>query len=417
MNIPALAMRYLLVINIPLYQWEGCYYADKLWAHDLRRHLGYIAQLTLLCPMQNGRPPADMVPLDAGAGFGGLRVLGRRPANSMWQALLRSLADFRCVDRAVAASDIVHASAIGWPIPLGYYAFISSRLRRRFFIDVMESSPWRLVPGARSSVGRRLRCHAMESIARLMARNADLTLFTSAAYRNSMVPAGQHDAHVFKAVWVTREQILPRSELNARFQLRSRERPLVVGFAARLLPEKGVRVLLEALGRIEAGVAMTVKVLGTGELYDEIRQFALPADSRVTIKMLGMVEYGADFYKEVDTWDLVVVPSLSVEQPRIVFDAFARGVPVLASDTSALAECVSDGRDGWLFPTGDASAMAQRLTRLARNCSVLEACACQAIETAAAHSHERMHEERAVLIDAAWQKRLQQRVSATPAMR
>jgi glycosyltransferase involved in cell wall biosynthesis len=398
-----LEMPYLLVLNIPVYAWDGGFFTDQLWAHDLRRHLDHIADLTLLCPVRHEPPPDGMVRLDLANGFRGLRIEGVRPADSLLQALWRLPADFSAVYRAAKRCRIVHASAIGWPIPLGYYAFIAATLLPRFFIDVMESSPWRLVPGARSSPARRLRAILMETAARWIAHRSQLSLFTSEAYRRSMVPDGQAEAHVFKAVWVTRDQIIDRAALAARLEARRGGR-LVAGFAARLLPEKGVLVLLDALQKIAPDVQLTLRAFGAGELENEMRRFAASPGGRVNLEFLGLIEYGTAFFDEIDRWDVLVVPSLSVEQPRIVYDAFARGVPVIASDTSALAECVSDGVDGYLFATGDAAALAQSLSIAARDRAALEQCAFRALETAAAHSHERMHEQRAVLIDAAWRQ-------------
>lgn len=399
-----LDLRYLLVLNIPVYEWEGSHFTDRLWAHDLRRHLDYIEHLTLLCPLYRERPPAGSVRLDLGKEFRGLRIDGVRPSDATWKAFLRSFSYFRSAYRAATDCQIVHSGAIGWPIPLGYYAYLAARILPRFFINVMESSPWRLVPGRRSSFTGRLRAFVMESAARWIARNSQLSLFTSEAYRNSMVEEGHAGAHVGKAVWVTREQIVGRNELETRLRARHPGSSLVVGFAGRLVFEKGVQVLLDALRRMEPGVSISVRVLGEGVLEDDMRRFEPPSGCDVALKFLGVIEYGEQFYREIDGWDVAVVPSLSVEQPRIVYDAFARGVPVIASDTPALHECVREGTDGFLFPVGDSEALMRLLVRVAQDRALLDRCAYHALETASAYTHERMHEDRAVLIQEAWQK-------------
>jgi glycosyltransferase involved in cell wall biosynthesis len=63
--------------------------------------------------------------------------------------------------------------------------------------------------------------------------------------------------------------------------------------------------------------------------------------------------------------DVIVVPSLWYETfCFVVSEAFAMGVPVIASDLGVLAERVRPGVDGLLFPPGDAHA----LTTLLRQC-------------------------------------------------
>jgi glycosyltransferase involved in cell wall biosynthesis len=79
-------------------------------------------------------------------------------------------------------------------------------------------------------------------------------------------------------------------------------------------------------------------------------------------------------------------------------------VPVIASDTSALHECVRDGMNGFLFPAGDSEALMRLLVKVARDRALLADCAYHALESASEYTHERMHEERAVLLQEAWQR-------------
>jgi glycosyltransferase involved in cell wall biosynthesis len=50
--------------------------------------------------------------------------------------------------------------------------------------------------------------------------------------------------------------------------------------------------------------------------------------------------------------------------PFVVEEAFASGVPVVASDIGGLAERVEHEKSGLLFPPGDVSALAWTLRRL-----------------------------------------------------
>jgi glycosyltransferase involved in cell wall biosynthesis len=56
------------------------------------------------------------------------------------------------------------------------------------------------------------------------------------------------------------------------------------------------------------------------------------------------------------------MPSLAYEAtPRALIEAFANGLPVLASRLGALAELVEPGRNGLLFEPGSARDLARRL--------------------------------------------------------
>ena len=61
----------------------------------------------------------------------------------------------------------------------------------------------------------------------------------------------------------------------------------------------------------------------------------------------------------LDAASVLVVPSIAPESFGLAaLEAFARGVPVIASDAGALPELVTDGVTGRLFPSGDAAALA-----------------------------------------------------------
>ena len=65
--------------------------------------------------------------------------------------------------------------------------------------------------------------------------------------------------------------------------------------------------------------------------------------------------------------DVVVVPSDDPEPFGLVaVEAFARGRAVVGSDAGGLADIITDGVDGWLYPARDARALAAVLGRLTR---------------------------------------------------
>jgi len=60
-----------------------------------------------------------------------------------------------------------------------------------------------------------------------------------------------------------------------------------------------------------------------------------------------------------------VQPSLSEGFSKAWLDAFAHGLPVLASDVGAASQVIGgDGVRGWLVPPGDVRALADRLSRV-----------------------------------------------------
>jgi len=119
--------------------------------------------------------------------------------------------------------------------------------------------------------------------------------------------------------------------------------------------QKGVHVVVEAFRGIPAERAV-LRIYGDPTVFPEytvhLHQLADPTNTFFE----GMVPNEEVGRVLADT-DVVVVPSLWYENsPVVIQEAFAAGVPVIASRLGALAEKVRDGVDGWLCPPGRAEA-------------------------------------------------------------
>jgi glycosyltransferase involved in cell wall biosynthesis len=138
-------------------------------------------------------------------------------------------------------------------------------------------------------------------------------------------------------------------------------------FAGRLTPEKGVGVLLEAWRRL-APAGLELVVAGDGPMRAELERRPPPG-----VRFLGQLDPPA-----VQGWMLrsraLVFPTWLYEgQPMSVLEAFAAGLPVLASRLGGNAELVGALGDGWLAPARDPAALAERLADLADDASVDQA--------------------------------------------
>jgi glycosyltransferase involved in cell wall biosynthesis len=131
---------------------------------------------------------------------------------------------------------------------------------------------------------------------------------------------------------------------------------------SRLYPEKGVDVLLDAWGRAFPGGGERLRVVGSGELDAELRRRAEPLAG---VEFTGQLprDEGLRILSEARA---LIIPSRWYEVfPRIVAEAYALGIPVVASRLGSLAEIVHDGETGILFDPEDADGLAQALRRLA----------------------------------------------------
>ncbi|MDI1259305.1 glycosyltransferase family 4 protein [Aquabacterium sp.] len=122
-------------------------------------------------------------------------------------------------------------------------------------------------------------------------------------------------------------------------------------YLGRLTPEKGMDVLLRALVR-QPG--LRVRVVGGGPMAEVVTGAS-------GVDYLGFLPL-TEIWGHLSTASYMVVPSVWYEGfPRTIVEAFASGVPVIASRLGSLAEVVTDGKTGLLFNPGDDEDLAAKL--------------------------------------------------------
>lgn len=122
-------------------------------------------------------------------------------------------------------------------------------------------------------------------------------------------------------------------------------------FVGRLSPEKGVALLLDAMDLVPGA---DIRIAGDGPLRGLVA-------ARQEPRRLGALAAGA-VLDHMGRAAYLVMPSLWYENaPRTLIEAFACGLPVIASRLGALAELIDDGRTGLLFEPGNAADLADRI--------------------------------------------------------
>jgi glycosyltransferase involved in cell wall biosynthesis len=142
-------------------------------------------------------------------------------------------------------------------------------------------------------------------------------------------------------------------------------RPLVVGFAGRLVRGKGVDLLIEALSALEGD--WRLDVLGDGPELDGLQSLARArgVDARVTWTPWRPSAAMPDHYRSLD---VLVLPSRStptwIEQfGRVLTEAMACGVPCVGSDSGEIPHVL--GEAGLVFREDDVDGLRAALAALA----------------------------------------------------
>jgi glycosyltransferase involved in cell wall biosynthesis len=308
------------------------------------------------------------------------------------------LPTFLRVVRAARESDVVHSDGAGWPFPLSFYLPVLRPFLHFRWLIVVESSFWRLEQGERSSLRQKFTHHAYGILLPLCLRLADARIFTQEEYRRSLF--GREDATlVYPAVWFDADNMETPGGLAARHRRRSGSIPKAI-FPARLVSEKGVETVLEAISHLEARLPaaseplLQIDIMGEGALARRCADFAEAHRGTVTVRYVGTVPYGPAFFDLLRDNDAVIIANRKAEQPRIAFDAYSQGVPLISSRTSGIRDIAEDGVTAKLFDVGDAAGLADALKALIEDREAFHKMGHAALQTVSRYTHQEMHRVR-----------------------
>ena len=132
------------------------------------------------------------------------------------------------------------------------------------------------------------------------------------------------------------------------------------GFMGRIIPTKGIHVLVKAFEKID------VELLVYGDVGIQKRFL-----EKSNIIFKG--GYDNQNLNEIfDNIDVLIVPSIWLENsPLVIQEAFLAGVPVITSDIGGMKELVKEGVNGYLFSVGDPNALKKIVLNIHQNPEIL----------------------------------------------
>lgn len=139
---------------------------------------------------------------------------------------------------------------------------------------------------------------------------------------------------------------------------------IVLIVMARLEPQKGHKILLQALSTVRAEFPnIRLICLGTGALKDELNSLARELKLNEIVRFVGFQTNVADWLAVAD---IGVLPSFYEGLPLTAVETLAAGLPLVATAVDGTPEVVLDGKTGLLVPPGDPAAMAGAIRQLVR---------------------------------------------------
>ena len=140
---------------------------------------------------------------------------------------------------------------------------------------------------------------------------------------------------------------------------------IVLGSAARLVPEKGIDCLIDAAAiSMRACQDIQVVIMGTGSEQEKLARRAAALGIASSVHFLGFVNDFREVRQVYSLMDLFVLPTRWESFGAVFAEAMAMEIPVIGTRIEPITSVVADGETGLLVPLNDADAVASAIIEL-----------------------------------------------------
>ncbi|UCE22866.1 MAG: glycosyltransferase family 4 protein [Candidatus Aminicenantes bacterium] len=151
----------------------------------------------------------------------------------------------------------------------------------------------------------------------------------------------------------------PSNKTKLKKEIGLPENSFVVGTAGRLVPVKGPEFLINASQTIIPKHPNTCFLFaGDGPLKEDLQKKANEAGGEKNIFFLGWRD---DIEHILSIFDVFCLPSLNEGMGRVLVEAMAHGIPIVASDVGGIPDLVTHGKNGFLVPPKNPEELAKHI--------------------------------------------------------
>lgn len=137
---------------------------------------------------------------------------------------------------------------------------------------------------------------------------------------------------------------------------------VVIGIVARLVTDKGVEVLMDALAKVRMERDVVLLVVGA---YDDADPLPEPVRRRIESDPAVVITgYQTDTAPWYAAMDVMVLPSKREGLPNVLLEAAACGLPTVTSNATGCPDAIEDGVTGVVVPQDDSERLAGALLTL-----------------------------------------------------
>lgn len=356
-------MKYLYVIHINVYGEGDRIYMERSAALDLQAHQRLLpsdVMLVLAAPFTElNSAKVAKASLEE---IQGVEYFPLKFVDSIVDGFRFSLHNWRKLTKAVASAKFIHTGCGGFPFFFSpcYFAYLLALKMKKKVIFVMDCD---LVGKLETNQVNLTENFIKKTIWYLFSRlcwhmykrclsKASATFLLGRGVVSRYSRYAKNWLEIYQPI-VGRDMIIPTADLQEKIQNLQDQKRLNICFAGRLAPEKGVEVMLRALTRLPKKIPFSVNIYGDGPYRACYMELADQLGLKEVTVFHGNLQWGAELFGELRKNHILIVPHLTLEMTRNVFDGMASGCTIIASSTEALERLMNDAHAGMLFETGN----------------------------------------------------------------
>jgi glycosyltransferase involved in cell wall biosynthesis len=296
---------------------------------------------------------------------------GRMRAREFWSSTLPSLR--QRLEHMVSRAGVVHAAVADLYKPAMELAFVSA-LRRGIptvFVQDTDTVVQLREEARHAPVSTRLATEAYarvyERACRASVARADLSLLKG---KDVMLRYGAYakNAREFHNSSYLASEVASDHTIERRLATLHDDRPLRLLYCGRLVERKGVdasiRIVAEARRR---GANVTFDIIGHGPSEPALQALVQSEGVGDAVQLLGASSYDSALLQRLAGYDAMLFTPTIEDTPRMIFDGYASGLPLLGLDIPYVRERAREEGATLLLPRRDEHVAAERLCALDRD--------------------------------------------------
>ncbi len=251
-----------------------------------------------------------------------------------------------------------------------------------------------------ASLGRKLeqKAYAMafERCVRYGVRTASLSLLKGQALHARYGRYAKNPKNFHDTSFLSTEVIAPQRLEDRLSGLLSETRPLRLVYCGRLDARKGVDHSVLAVAEARArGADVTFDIIGDGAERVALEKLISERGLSAHVRLLGARVYGPGLLDELGRYDALLFTPLAEDTPRMIFDGYAAGLPLLGYGIEYVREREREDGAARSVTANDESAAATLLLALQRDRAELARLSRQARKAALHHAADSWYRRRA----------------------